>query len=159
MPRSRSIRRAGVIATLLGTVSVATVATARPQVVDRIAAVIDNEIITLRELEEKAGPFMGQLESIEDDKARKKKRREILEKVLDIEIGERIVGKELEANRERLGVTPADIDRAIEEVLRINNMTRDRLQAALYGQARFKPAWFQREDVMANAERIYQPLK
>jgi acyl-homoserine-lactone acylase len=32
-------------------------------------------------------------------------------------------------------------------------------QAALYGQARFKPAWFQREDVMANAERIYRPLK
>ena len=31
-------------------------------------------------------------------------------------------------------------------------------QAELYGAARFKPAWFHRDEVMANAERVYRPL-
>ena len=31
-------------------------------------------------------------------------------------------------------------------------------QAVPYGLKRFKPAWFHREDVLANAERTYKPL-
>lgn len=106
----------------------------RREVIDRIAAVIEDDVITLRELEEKASPFFAQLAEIEDPAVREAKRREILRKVLDIEIGEKIVNEELEKNRERLGVTTKDVDHAIEEVMRINNMTRDRLQAALYSQ-------------------------
>src|SRR5688572_17421688 len=109
-------------------------AQAERQIVDRVAAVIEDEIITLRELENKAQPFMEQLDEIDDAQKKREKRRQILEQVLDIEIGERIVNKELEKNRDKLGVTDADVDRAIEEVLRMNNMTRDQLQAALYGQ-------------------------
>lgn len=104
------------------------------ELVDRVAAVIENEIITLRELENKAAPFMEQLDEIESPQAREKKRREILRQVLDIEIGEKIVSSELEKNRDKLGVTDKDIDNAIELVMQTNNLTRERLQAALYGQ-------------------------
>ena len=31
-------------------------------------------------------------------------------------------------------------------------------QAELYGQARFKPAWFHEDEVRENAERVYRPL-
>ena len=103
-------------------------------VVDKIAAVIENEIITVRELEAKAGPYMDKLEGIADREQRAAKRVEILRQVLDIEISDRIVKAEIERSRDRLGVTDKDVDRAIQEVLRMNNLTEDQLQAALYTQ-------------------------
>lgn len=102
--------------------------------VDRIAAVIENEVITLRELETKARSFLAQLESVTDVKEREAKRRDVLQQVLDIEIGERLVTSELKQSKDRLGVTEADIDRAVQEVMRMNNVDEPQLQAALYGQ-------------------------
>ena len=103
-------------------------------VVDRIAAVIEDEIITEREIEKRAGPFLERVNSIEDPKVREEERRKLLLKVLEIEIGEKMVSRELKSSREMLGVGEADIDRAIEEVLQMNRLTRDKLKAALYGQ-------------------------
>lgn len=102
--------------------------------VDRIAAVIEDEVITIRELEKKALPYMSQLEGVTDDEERKKRRDGILKQVLNIEIDERIVSHELGANKDRLGVTEQDVDRAVQEVLRMNNIGEDQLQAALYTQ-------------------------
>jgi peptidyl-prolyl cis-trans isomerase SurA len=109
-------------------------AQAAREVVDKVAAVIEDQVITVRELEEKAAPYMAQLESIKEPEKREERRREIYRQVLDIEIGERMVSRELEQNRERLGVTEQDIDKAVEEVLKLNHITRDQLQTALYGQ-------------------------
>jgi len=105
-----------------------------PQVVDRIVAVVEDQIVTLRELEKKAQPFLEKLASIDDAAERKTQRASIMRRVLDIEVDDRIVDKEIIANKEKLGITSKDVDRAIEEVLRSNNITRDQLQAAIYGQ-------------------------
>ncbi len=102
--------------------------------VDRIAAVIEDEVITMRELEKKAQPYMQQLEGVTDDAERVKRRDGILKQVLNIEIDERIVSHELGNNKDRLGVTEQDVDRAVQEVLRMNNIGEDQLQAALYSQ-------------------------
>ncbi len=102
--------------------------------VDRIACVIEDEVITIRELEKKAQPYMSQLEAVADPGERDKKRLAILKQVLNLEIDERIVSHELGTNKERLGVTEQDVDRAVQEVLRMNNITEDQLQAALYSQ-------------------------
>ncbi|MBI3178880.1 MAG: peptidylprolyl isomerase [Deltaproteobacteria bacterium] len=109
-------------------------ATPPREVVDRIAAVIESEIITVRELERKAAPFMDKLQEISDLTEREKRRREILQQVLDIEIGERIVNAEIERNKDRLGVTDQDIDRTVQDVMHHNRLTREQLEAALYGQ-------------------------
>ena len=90
---------------------------AGPQVVDRIVAVIDDEIITLRELEARGASFLKEVESIEDPQERARRRAETIRKILDIEIGERIVDRELAESTEMLGVTDRDIDRAIAEVV------------------------------------------
>ena len=103
-------------------------------VVDRIVAVIEDEIVTERELEKRAKPFMGQLAGIDDPILREQNRKAILLKVLDIEIGEKMVDQEISKSKDMLGVTEADIDRAIEEVIRMNRLTKDQLQSALYGQ-------------------------
>ncbi len=102
-------------------------------VVDTIAAVIENEIITLSELEAKAQPYMAQLQDVSGAEL-EKRRHAIMQRVLDIEIDERIVTTEIERSKDRLGVTDKDVDRAIGEVLRMNNLTQDQLQAALYTQ-------------------------
>ncbi|MEO0593270.1 MAG: peptidylprolyl isomerase [Myxococcota bacterium] len=109
-------------------------AAAERRVIDRVAAVIEDEVITLRELEEKAGSFRQELEQIQDDEAREARRLEILRGVLDVEIRDRMIDKEIAANGEKLGVTDADVDRAVQEVQKMNNLDRDQLQTALYSQ-------------------------
>ncbi len=104
------------------------------EVVDRIVAIIDNEIVTERELNAKVKPYLGQLDEIKDPAKREERRNQLYHQVLDIEIGEKMVSKEVESNRDKLGVTEQDVDRAVDEVLKLNNMSRDQLQAALYGQ-------------------------
>ena len=104
------------------------------EVVDRIVAVIENEIITLRELEQRAQPFLEKVAAISDEAERERQRNEVLLKVLDIQIGEKMVDLELKKNAEMLGVGEPDINRAIEEVLRMNSLNREQLQAALYNQ-------------------------
>jgi peptidyl-prolyl cis-trans isomerase SurA len=104
------------------------------EVVDRIAAVIDNEIITERELDAKVRPYLAQLDDIKDPAKREERRRQLYRQVLDIEIGDKLVSRELERNKDKLGVTEQDVDRAVEEVLKMNHLTRDELQTALYGQ-------------------------
>jgi len=101
----------------------------KPECVDRVAAIIEGDIITVRELEKKAQPYLHS-----EEKGTHVSREEILKKVLDIEIGERLVNKEIEANRTRLGVSDKDIDKAIQEVMHMNNLSRDQLQMTLYGQ-------------------------
>lgn len=104
------------------------------EVFNRIVAVVENEVLTLHELETKAKPFLAKLDDIRNPAERDQQRKQILKQVLDIEIDERLVNAEIERSRERLGVTDKDVDRAVEEVVRMNNLTQDQLQAALYAQ-------------------------
>ena len=118
----------------LALASVAAPSRAARETVESIAAVIDGDIITMRELEKKAKPYLQQLDAIDDAAQRTAKRREILQRIVDIDVGEKLVTKEIEKDRERLAVGEPDIDRAVAEVLRMNNLTREQLQAAIYGQ-------------------------
>jgi peptidyl-prolyl cis-trans isomerase SurA len=127
----QTLCRTVVVAAVIG--CVAPTVAAR-EMVDRIVAVIDDEVITWRELEAKAEGYYAQLAEMNDPQAREAKRQQVLKQVLDIEIGDRIVEREIAQNKERLGVGEKDIDRAVEEVLRMNHLTREQLQSALYGQ-------------------------
>jgi peptidyl-prolyl cis-trans isomerase SurA len=109
-------------------------AQAKPVLVDRVVAVIEEDMITLQELEAKAAPFMAAAQSLADPQARARKRLQILRQVLDIEIGEKMVSREISANKEKLAVGDKDIDRAVQEVAQANHVNTEQLQAALYGQ-------------------------
>ncbi len=102
--------------------------------IDRVVAVVDNDVITYLELQKKAEDFLRPTESISDVAERETKRKEILAKTLEIEIGERLVTAELEANRDKLSISQTDVDRAIEQVLKSNNLNREKLKSALYSQ-------------------------
>lgn len=130
----KNIRNACFLLGWLGITLGAGSARAEGVLVDRVVAVIDNEIITWRELEAKAAPFLASTHEIKDVHARKKKQNEVYHQVLDIEIGDRIVEREIRENRDTLGVSDKDVDRAIEEVIQMNHLTREQLQSALYAQ-------------------------
>jgi peptidyl-prolyl cis-trans isomerase SurA len=122
------------LASIIGILSITQPAMAERVVVDRVVAVIEDEVITLRELETKAEPFLAQLSKYPDKEQRQAKAKEIMRQVLDNEIAEKIVAREIETNKDRLGVTEKDVDRTIDEVLKMNRLDRDALQATLYGQ-------------------------
>lgn len=115
-------------------VAASTTLAAEREVVDRIVAVIEDQIVTERELDERVAPYLEQLEAIPDPEKRAARRKEIQRQVLDIEIGEKMVDRELERNRDKLGVTDQEVEKTIDDFAKMNNLTRDQLQAALYGQ-------------------------
>lgn len=61
-------------------------------------------------------------------------RHKVLQQALEAEIGERLLTREVKASRDKLGVADKDIDRAIDEVMRLNHIDKEGLQAALFGQ-------------------------
>lgn len=109
-------------------------ASAARQLVDRIVAVIDNEVITAQELQQKAAPYLAQAPQIQGALARLAAHDKVVREVLDVEIGERLVNREIASSKDRLGVGDKDIDRAVEEVMSLNHLSREQLQTALYGQ-------------------------
>lgn len=94
-------------------------APARAGVVDRVAAVVNDKVVTLSEVYELGSDFIEQ-------QAAKGARRQAELEVLDTLIQRRLIGQEVE----RLGMDPteADVDRAIDEVARRNALDRDTLR-------------------------------
>jgi peptidyl-prolyl cis-trans isomerase SurA len=109
-------------------------AEATRQPVDHIVAVIDNEIITAAELDAKAAPYLAQAPKAHTPAQAAAQRARVLRQVLDVEIGERMVNREIAESKDRLGVGDKDVDRAIDDVMATNHLDREQLQAALYGQ-------------------------
>lgn len=98
--------------------------------VDRIVAVIDNEIITEQELVHQAKPALEQMAQ----DANQTQRQAVLRQVLDQAIGERLIEREIRDSQDKLGVGEKDIDKAVDEVMQQNHLSREQLQSALYGQ-------------------------
>lgn len=107
-------------------IAVPHVAAARA-LVDRIVAVIDRDVITLRELRQKYASALKETAAEQDEV--------VLRRVLEQEITERLIERELVENRQKLGVSEQDVDHAVAEVLRLNKMTEEQLRSVLYGQA------------------------
>ncbi len=100
------------------------------EIVDRIVAVVNNDIITLRELDLKILPFE---EKILNMQYPAKKEREMLNKVraemLNQLVDEKLTDQEIK--RYRIEVSEKEIDDAVERIKKMNYFTDEELQAAL----------------------------
>lgn len=103
-------------------------------VVDRVAAIIENTVVTQRELEDKAKTSMAALVDVNSPGEREKKRQEILHATLNDMISDKLIETELGKVRDKLGVTDAQVDKAFEETAKSNHMDKDQLQQVLYNQ-------------------------
>ncbi len=97
-------------------------------VVDRIVAVVNQEIITLFELEKWAGPYQEEIQK-KDRLERQEQIREVYRRVLDRLIEEKLIDQEVK--RTGVRVTGKEIDGAWEEIKRRNAATQEDLEKAL----------------------------
>lgn len=94
--------------------------TARAELVDRVAAVVNNEVIPLSEVEQRAAPELVRAANEPTPEARAKLRTTILKQAVDVLIGEKLLDGQLkELNIE---VTEQDVDVGIDGVRQQNNM-------------------------------------
>jgi peptidyl-prolyl cis-trans isomerase SurA len=92
------------------------------ELIDRVAAVVNEEVITLSEVEAAARPFMEK-DFGEDKKAA------VYKDVLDQLISERLLSQQIkDAN---ITVGEEDIELAVQDILKRNKITLEELQAAL----------------------------
>src|SRR5262249_14179021 len=111
---------------LLG-VLLATAASA--ELVDRIAAIVNNEVITLSEVERRAAPELARVDQDATAADRAQKRATVMKKALDQLIDERLVDNEL---RElKVSITDKDVDTAVDEVKKNYNLTEQQLTEAV----------------------------
>jgi peptidyl-prolyl cis-trans isomerase SurA len=92
-----------------------------------VAAVVNKDIITLSEVEERAAPEIERLSAERDPKKRAEQRQRLLQRVTEQLIGEKLMDEEIKA----MGLTATDreVDQAIDDVLRQNNLqSREQLE-------------------------------
>jgi peptidyl-prolyl cis-trans isomerase SurA len=117
-----TLPRALLFSLLLGTL-------ARAELVDRIAAIVNNEIIPLSEVEKRAAPELARLDQEAGGAERSQKRAALLKRTLDALIDERLVDSEL---RElKVTITDKDVDAAVEEVKKSYNINDEQLTQAV----------------------------
>lgn len=90
------------------------------EVVDRVAAVVNNDIISLSEVEVRAGPELFRVNAIPDPKERGEMRQKVLTAALDSLIGEKLLEGEMRDLSIDVGDT--EIDLGIEDVKKQNGM-------------------------------------
>jgi peptidyl-prolyl cis-trans isomerase SurA len=97
-------------------------------VIDRIAAIVNQEVITLSEVEKLASPLQQDIQT--NNRWEKKEQvNEIYRKVLDKLIEEKLIDQEVK--KSEIKVTSKEIEGALEEVKRRNSATQEDLEKAL----------------------------
>lgn len=100
------------------------------EVVDRIVAIVNNEIVTLSELNRAVLPYRQKIEVSQNSQERKEQMIAQLEKDMLDQLVEKSLAKQ-EASKYGIKVTDADVDRAIENFKKTNNLDDQRLELGL----------------------------
>ncbi|MBC8132399.1 MAG: peptidylprolyl isomerase [Deltaproteobacteria bacterium] len=106
--------------------------TVHARVVEKIAAVVDNNVILASEVEEKATPLMVEVSRMTDSTKRTARAASLRREVLDRLIDDELISQQ--AADLRLTVSPEQVDASIAEIKRQNNIDDKQLQDALRGQ-------------------------
>lgn len=109
------------------------------QVVDRVAATVDGDVVTLSDLKERAGPEWARVERMPAGKEREEASREVLKRALDAIIAERLL---LSAAKSlQLEVTEAQVDAAIQDIKTRNHFDDAQFDEALRSQGLDRPTF------------------
>ena len=97
-------------------------------VVDRVVAVVNQEIITLSEVEKLTGPLQQEIHT-EDRWEKRERVREVCRNVLEKMIEEKLIDQEVK--KAGVKVPSKDVEGALEEIKRKNSATQEDLERAL----------------------------
>jgi len=101
----------------------------RGEVVDRIVALVNGEIITLSELEQMGKPFYDQVRQTSTAGEREEKMKKARMEVLDRLIESRLLEEEMK--KRKIEVPDRDVDATIQDVLKSSNLTDNDMKKAL----------------------------
>ncbi|MBI3184450.1 MAG: peptidylprolyl isomerase [Myxococcales bacterium] len=103
--------------------------TARAELVDRVAAMVNSDLVALSEVEQRAAPELARVNSERDPEKRGQKRCEALKRGLDQLIGEKL----LEAALRELNIDVSDqeVEMGIEDVRKQNNLDAEQFENLL----------------------------
>lgn len=108
--------------------AVALLADPAAEVVDRVAATIEGDVVTLSDLVERIGPEWSRIEAMPDGPERDRERRDLLRRAFDVVVAEKLLSQQAKALQ--LEVSDAQVDAAIADI-----KTRNRLDDAALAQA------------------------
>ncbi len=99
------------------------------KIIDRIVAVVNDDVITLSELESRAQPILAKIEQERKRPLSAKEKEEILAQILPQLIDEYLVDAEIK----RLGIKIGDreVEQALQQLCKRNNITMQDLEAQL----------------------------
>lgn len=110
----------------------ALVSAAPGDVVDRVAATVDGEVVTLSELQERAGAEWERVEGMETGAARERARQEALRRAFESVLAEKLLARQAAALQ--LEVTDAQVDAAVQDIKTRNRFDDAQLDQALASQ-------------------------
>jgi peptidyl-prolyl cis-trans isomerase SurA len=105
---------------------------AQARVVEKIAAVVGDEVVLSSEVEQQAAPFMQQIAAITNSSERTARAGALRREVLDRLIDEHLI--EQQATELKLSVSSEDIDRTIEEIKKEHGLSDSQLAQELRTQ-------------------------
>jgi peptidyl-prolyl cis-trans isomerase SurA len=106
---------------------------AQEEVVDRIVAIVNDDIITLSQLDTATAPYRKNIEDSQESSARKKElMTQMYSQVLNQLVENSLVAQE--AKRMGITVDDADVDRAVENFKKEHNLDQERLELGLAAQ-------------------------
>lgn len=114
-------------------ITVAAARGARAEIIERVSAVVNDRVILLSELRRRAAPFLEQLlDKAADGNERKARLKQLYGRLLQQLVDEELV--EQAAKKANVSASSADVDQAIDNVRRQNNMEEDQFWEAVRGQ-------------------------
>ena len=105
---------------------------AAARTVEKIAAVVGENVVLASEVEEKAGPLLADASKVADPDKRAARAASLRHEVLDRLIDDELILQQ--ATELKLSVTSEQIDASIDEIKKQNNIDDDQLRDALRGQ-------------------------
>jgi peptidyl-prolyl cis-trans isomerase SurA len=107
-------------------------AAAGAKVIERIAALVNDDVVMLSEVEEHAAPVMRQIEAIPDPVLREQQRDKQMKRALDDLVGQRLITQE--ATKRNLKIADKDVTEHIDRVKAQQGWDDEQLGMYLSGQ-------------------------
>ena len=103
--------------------------TSQAELVDRVAAVVNNDIITLSEVETRIAPDASRLRAEPDATKRAEARAILVKRGLELLIGEKLM--ETQVRELNIEVADSEIEMGMDDVKKQNNITADQFEGLL----------------------------
>jgi peptidyl-prolyl cis-trans isomerase SurA len=105
---------------------------ASAELVDRVAAVVNDQVVALSEVEQRAAPELAQISTLPDARQRAELRTQVMKQSLDALIAERLL--EVQIKELGISVSEPEVQTAMDDIRRQNGMDEATFAQALRGE-------------------------